>query len=334
MEQPIDPDKMLNLEKKYTAITKPLTFTFWLIEIFKAVVGSLIVVGMLGWAYQNGMPLIWALLFGGLTLVLALSVVVESGYKRWVAYKSVEGNREIVISKWQEWFSLITGLLFLFGFALIFLLSGYLPFILVVIPMVVLTAWLMIRSFKKTVLQKIVNPIDISPLAISSEEKPEMVIGGTLRVGSWWPFEPVGFNQIRFFPTPQSGVRKNPWAQNSIIGTDKRVYFIFVPAGLSDSTAFNVGSLEFTLGKKQIEDKLEEMLKTMSLQDIYVSNPVNFGINLSDISKLEFKKRKGFDQLSFFDKHNKPLRYVIRAPVDRVSIEEYFRKHGVAIHSA
>ncbi len=105
--------------------------------------------------------------------------------------------------------------------------------------------------------------------------------------------------------------------ENAMIVTDKRVLFVLVPlpgAGqvIEDT---NISLWQLMLAKKDIENKLKEMLSSMTLNQIMQSSPKNHFINLEDIKQVKISWL--LKNLIIITKSNKKYKYSIRDKEDR-----------------
>jgi hypothetical protein len=75
--------------------------------------------------------------------------------------------------------------------------------------------------------------------------------------------------------------------ENAIVITNKRVLFITVPMPGGDKMIANIDVplLQSLIARKDIENKLKEMLSSMPLKQILESHPKNYFINILDIKK-------------------------------------------------
>lgn len=123
------------------------------------------------------------------------------------------------------------------------------------------------------------------------------------------------------------GKGENKYPQNSLIMTTKNIIFVFVPLlGADKIVGGNViGGLNFIYNRGEILKKLEEMISTMSLPDIFKSYPKNFYFNIKDIEKVKFGRI--FKSMSFRAGGRKYY-YSFRSKEDRKKLKEIFKQLG------
>lgn len=112
---------------------------------------------------------------------------------------------------------------------------------------------------------------------------------------------------------------------NAMIITDRRILFIMVPlpgAGQMIEGA-DISMWQWLAARKDIENKLKEMLDNMSAQRILDSDQSNFALNFFDVR--EVKIRKFFGAVKFITKENKKYQYSIRDKKDLEKLKTYFK---------
>ncbi|MEO8880793.1 MAG: hypothetical protein ABI446_10385, partial [Gemmatimonadaceae bacterium] len=161
------------------------------------------------------------------------------------------------------------------------------------------------------------------------------IAGVTIAAGGL--LQKVGFGRKvpqQFF-TPESGRKLNPWGQNAFLVSETRVYFIFVPIALGDQAMDKMSMIESLLGGKHIRAKLDDMLRTMTLRQIYESNPINFALNLSDISRVDVLKRTGTRQdIAFVDGKGDRIRAIVDESPDLEEFEAFAQRGGIGRSAA
>lgn len=116
--------------------------------------------------------------------------------------------------------------------------------------------------------------------------------------------------------------------ENSIVVTERHVLFIYVPLSGGDKIVSDVdiGLFDWLLAKKDAESKLNEMLSSMSLEQIYQGHPKNFGISLDNIAKIKFSNWRR--NVTFITKDDKKYSYGIRAKEDYTKLKKVFTKYS------
>jgi len=339
----VDPDKILNLEQSVYKVARPLSWIGVGTDIFLSLIVVSFFAGMLLFVLKDAIPAKFAMPVLALVILLVMGGIIRSIYQAWAFSQDPTAKTNVVL-KPAEIVSYITSgaaLLIVFGgflFALVhsavetpgFFLSRdffVFAFALLILAGIGVLAGL---NYKCTVTDPITNPHEVANVSVDAGEKIQFSIAGITRVGT---FRDRGFNQKFLFFTPQSGRRMNPNAQNALIASSTRVYFIFVPVSLSDQTTTNAEALEWSFGQKYIQAKLDEMIKSMSLSDIYESNPINFAINFYEIGHM-LVKETGFinrQSIKFFDRGNQTLQIVVRNKSDLDKAVEFFSQAGLAV---
>jgi hypothetical protein len=294
------------------------------------ITSGLIIAGLVYAVRQLGLPLKFALMLSVLVLLVGIGRIVDSIYRTWAVFSAPLEQQKNVVVKIPEKIMLALNLALLAIFTTLLASAGAsLP--LATAALIALGGGaFVIHRYRSTVARSISNPIDIAPIAVDPAEKIELSVAGIMRIGS---ILDKGFNQKFLYWVPTSGRRLNPTAQNALLATDKRLYFIFVPIGLSDQTVANTGALEFALGAKYIQAKLQEMLHTMSLDQIYQSNPINFALNFSDVGRVEVKKTGFLNRRSvrFYDMSGGKLTITVRNEADLDNLEQFLRRGRIAV---
>ena len=122
------------------------------------------------------------------------------------------------------------------------------------------------------------------------------------------------------------GTGKRFHAENAMIITNKRILFIVVPVAGAGKMIGDVdtSTFQWLLAAKNIGEKLNSMLKSMSLQKILNSDARNFAINQDEIKKI---KISFLGNLTFVLTNGKRLKYGIRQKEDREKARELFRDY-------
>lgn len=279
------------------------------------------------------MPLRYALIFIALVILGGIGSIVQDIYRTWATFSVPLDQKVNVVVKPVEKFNLILNLALLAVLAVFaaFFVSAGSPMLGASTALIVLVGGAaMIRQYRKTVSRPITNPIDVVPVKVDPAEKIELSVAGIGRTGS---FLDKGFSQRMSYWTPESGRRLDPTAQNALLASNKRLYFIFVPMGLSDQTLLGerLQGIELSFGAKYIQAQLDEMLQTMSLEQIYKSHPINFALNLSDVSRIEVKKigMINSQNISFFDQNGQKLSIFVRNRPDLDKLGAFFQRTGI-----
>ena len=131
---------------------------------------------------------------------------------------------------------------------------------------------------------------------------------------------PTGFG---LYGTEFLGVGKVKRTENALIKTNKRVLIITVPMTGSDKIIAGVALpiMQIAFNKKGIENKLKEMLFSLSLEKILEMNPRNFEIGLSEIKEVKINK---FFKWITFIAGGKKYKYGMRSKKDFEKAKEMF----------
>lgn len=118
------------------------------------------------------------------------------------------------------------------------------------------------------------------------------------------------------------GVGKIVTPENAIIITNKRIIFVVVPlpGGERIVAGVDIPMWQWLLAKKDIENKLKEMINSMSIESIIHSNPKNYWINYNEIEKIKFSKFSSRN-IEIVKRDGKKLKYAIRDKKDLKKIE-------------
>jgi len=206
----------------------------------------------------------------------------------------------------------------LIALVLFFILVGlpwYFGAIIIIFP-IILTILQIIKTKRiATALQSTTTTYpssSLSDMQVIPGEKIIDFIGGIMAVG----FTGRGFEWL--------GKGEMAFPQNALIITNKRVIFITVPvpgAGkIIEGT--HIGMWQWLLAKKDIEDKLKEMLSSQPLEKIFQCHPKNFFIRFEDLKKV---KMSGFQRkITFITKENKKYSYSFRDKKDFEKAKKFF----------
>ncbi len=339
----VDSDKILNLEKRVYRVERPLVW-FGLIGSFSVAIFVILISTVVlfvsskyGILAKISVPIFIYLIF----LILGRLIVKIYQARTFSQDPTVKMNvvsKPIEILQYVITGSVVLVMFVTFAYAIgqqvvktpDFLLTR--DFFILTFGLFLLagTGFLFWFSYSRTVRNPIINPSEIAAASVDPDEKIMLSIAGIARIGS---FRDRGFNQNFLFFTPQSGRRMNPTAQNALLASKKRVYFIFVPMSLSDQTITNTKSLEWAFAQKYIQAKLDEMLKSMSLKEIYDSNPINFAINFPDIKNIIIKRTGFFNSqdIRFFDRYDRKLEIAVRNRPDLDKAKVFFRQAGLTV---
>jgi hypothetical protein len=250
-------------------------------------------------------------LAAGIAALIVFGSIVSDIYTTWAQFSVSLSEKKNVVVKPVELLLLVTWLALIALFADIFVTSADSPQVLIGSALFfVVVAALLISSYRQTVSRTIVNPIDVAPITIDPGETIAISIGGVTLMGGGL-LQKVGFGRqlSQQYYTPASGRKLNPWGQNALLVSETRLYFIFVPIGLGDQESSGAAALESVFSGSQIRAKLDDMLASMSLQQIYESNPINFALELTDVRRVDVLKRAGTrEYIAFVDKNGDKIR--------------------------
>jgi hypothetical protein len=146
-----------------------------------------------------------------------------------------------------------------------------------------------------------------------TDEKIIGCIAGIMNAGGFTEYSFLGKGKV-FHP------------ENAMIITDKRVILVLVPlpgAGevIEDT---NISLWQLLLAKKDIENKLKEMLSSMTLNQIMQSSPKNHFINLEEIKQVKISWL--LKNLIITTKAGKKYKYSIRDKEDREKAKKLFQQ--------
>jgi hypothetical protein len=278
------------------------------------------------------LPPRFAFLFIALFGLFASGAIVKRIYWTWARYFVPLDHTTNVVVKPVE-LAVITLKLAVVGvFATLIVFTGSLPLIGMTMLIACGASALLIRSYRETVSRPITNPIDVAPVIVDPDEAIEIAVAGIMRTGSVWE---KGFNQRLMYEIPQSGRRLNPTAQNALLASDRRLYFIFVPVISADQWYARGQAMRFMRDVQTIQAQLEQMLRTMSLEQIYTSHAINFAVNRSDVSRIEVQRTGSVSvqRLVFFDQDGGRLTVAVRNRPDLERLATYFERAGIPLNA-
>jgi hypothetical protein len=270
-------------------------------------------------------------IFGAMFVLGVVGGTVSDIYRTWAVFSIPLDQKTNIVVKPVEQLLLATWLAFIAAFDSLFIISGSPQLIAVAVVAGVIGAALMIQRYRQTVSRAIVNPIDVAPITIDAGEKITISVAG-LSIVAGGILQKVGFG--RRLPqqsfSSASGRMLNPWAQNALLVSETRLYFIFVPIGLGDQAPGGMSVIESLLGGKHIRAKLDEMLRTMTLRQIYESDPINFALNLSDVSRVDVVQRTSTRQIiAFVDRNGGKIRAFVDVSPDLDEFEAFAQRTGI-----
>ena len=113
--------------------------------------------------------------------------------------------------------------------------------------------------------------------------------------------------------------------ENAMIITNKRIIFITVPLPGAGKIIANVdiSMWQWLLAKKDIENKLKEMIESMPIEEILQSDPKNFFIPYDEIQKIKFGRISR--SIKIIKKDGKKLSYSIRDKNDFAKAKSLFK---------
>ena len=112
------------------------------------------------------------------------------------------------------------------------------------------------------------------------------------------------------------GVGKVSHPENAIVITNKRIVLVFVPIAGADKIidGADINVWQWLLAKKDIENKLKNMLSSMSIVDILKSDGRNFAIDYNNIERIKFGNIS--KSIEIITKDRKKFKYSIRDKKD------------------
>jgi hypothetical protein len=257
------------------------------------VITTLILLGLIAMALrytsrQPGMPMPYLYIMAAMFTLVAIGSTASKLYRTWAAVSVPLDRREAVVVKPVERILLVTHLGFIAGMVAFFTLTRSPAIIGLMMVFGGVVAAFRIQSYRQTVTRVPVNPIDIAPMTVGANEAVTISIAG-ITLGVRGVRGKAGFH--RWTPqqsyVPASGRRLDPWAQNAMLVSDAHIFFIFVPIGRGDQEMIGTASFESLYAGNYIRAKLDEMLRTMRLEEIYRSHPINFAIALADVAHVD-----------------------------------------------
>ncbi|MEO6211633.1 MAG: hypothetical protein ABIQ10_16110 [Gemmatimonadaceae bacterium] len=328
---PANPSALLEFEQRMVDITRPFAWARAIADVILGVMLVALTVVLLRHLGRLDSSTTVPYLFGAMFVLVVVGGTVSDVYRTWALFSIPLDQKTNVVVKPVEQLLLVTWLGLIAAFDALFIMSRSPQLILLAVVVGVIGAAMTIQSYRQTVSRAIVNPIDVAPITIDAGETITLSIAGvTIAAGGL--LQKVGFGRRvpqQFF-TPESGRKLNPWGQNAFLVSETRVYFIFVPIALGDQALDNMSMIESLLGGKHIRAKLDDMLRTMTLRQIYESNPINFALNLSDISRVDVLKRTGTRQdIAFVDGNGDRIRAIVDESPDLEEFEAFAQRGGI-----
>jgi hypothetical protein len=327
---PANPTAILEFEKRMVDMARPFA---WARTIGDVILGA-ICVALTVVALRHVGPLdrstMVPYLFAAMFVLIIFGGVVSDIYRSWAVFSIPLDKKTNVVVKPVEQLLLVTWLAVIAAFAALFVASGSPQIIVTAVVIGLIVAALTIQNYRQTVSHTIVNPIDVAPITIDSSETIAIAIAGlTLAAGGLLQKVAFGRRPAQQSYRPQSGRVLNPWAQNALLVSETRLYFIFVPIGLGDQGPEGLSMMESLLGGKQIRVKLDEMLRTMTLKQIYESDPINFALDLSDVGRFDIVQRTDTRQVvAFVDRNGGKIRAFVDVSPELAEFEALMQRTG------
>jgi hypothetical protein len=328
---PANPTALLEFEQRMIDMTRPFE---WARAITSAILGVLVVVLIFVAMQRVGLPdqsTTVLYLVAALFTLIVVGFTISDLYRTWAIFSIPLSQKKNVVVKPVELIQLIMWLGVIALFAALFVSTGSPQLVASGLGFGGIASWMLISNYRNLVSRPIVNPIDVAPITIDAGETIDISMAGVTMAGAGI-LQKVGFG--RRLPqqtqSSQSGRMLNTWGQNALLVGETRLYFIFVPIGLGDQAPEQVSMMESMLGGKQIRAKLDEMLGTMTLRQIYESDPINFAINLSDVGRLEVKRSSRKHLVAFVDKQGAKISAFIDASPDFDRFEALAHRIGIA----
>ncbi|MEP7088415.1 MAG: hypothetical protein ABI884_14025 [Gemmatimonadota bacterium] len=310
---PSNPTALLDFEQRMVHAARPFA---WARAIADVILGIMLVALTAAGLHRLG-PLDSSnrapYLFAAIFVLVVVGGTVSDIYRTWALFSIPLDQKINVVVKPVEQLLLVISLSLIAAFSSLFIMAGSAPLTIMAVLVGVVASAMVIQSYRQTVSHTIVNPIAVDPITVGPYEMVAISVAGVTMSGGGL-LQKVGFGRqvAQQFFTPESGRKLNPWGQNAFLVSDSRLYFIFVPIALGDQARDNMSELESLFGGKRIRAKLDEMLQSMTLQQIYESNPINFALNLSDVIRVDVLKRTGTRQfIAFVDRNGDNMRAVV-----------------------
>ena len=330
---PANPTAILDFERRMIGMARPFAWARAVVDVILAVMIMALIV--IAWRHVGLLDASTRVLYiiGVLLMLAVIGGTVSDVYRTWAMYWVPLAQKWNVVVKPVELLLLVIWLSFLAVFDSIFVLSGEPQQMAMALLPGAVGAWILISNYRQTVSRAIVNPIDVAPITIDAGEKIAISVAGLTMVGTGI-LNKVGFG--RRLPqqsvlSPASGRMLNSWAQNAFLVSETRVYFIFVPIGLGDQAPEQMSMIESLLGGSHGRAKLDEMLRTMTLRQIYESDPINFAINLSDVGRVEITRTKIRQVIAFVDRNGDKIRAFIEPSPQLEEFEAFAQRTGIVL---
>lgn len=328
---PANPTALLEFEQRMVDMTRPFAWARAIADVILGVVLVALTVALLRHLGPLNSSTTVPYLFGAMFVLVVIGGTVSDVYRTWALFSIPLDQKTNVVVKPVEQLLLVTWLSLIVAFDSLFIMSRTPQLIVLAVVVGLIGAAMMIQNYRQTVSRAIVNPIDVAPITIDAGETITLSIAGvTIAAGGLLQKDGFGRRVPQQFFTPESGRKLNPWGQNAFLVSETRVYFIFVPIALGDQAEDTMSVLESLFGGKQIRAKLNDMLQTMTLRQIYESHPINFALNLSDISRIDVLKRTGTRQnLAFVDRNGDKIRAIVDESPDLEEFEAFAQRGGI-----
>lgn len=149
---------------------------------------------------------------------------------------------------------------------------------------------------------------------VDEDEKITGLIAGILKTG-------FGIRSNFSFLRAQVNIND---PQNAILITNKHIHLVWVPIFGSDQniTSLDLGIYDFVAQRKNILDKLNQMIATMTLSQILQSDDRNFSLLLSNIQKVTSSDFQ--HAITFVINDNQKFSYSIRDNEDYQKLKQIF----------
>ena len=125
------------------------------------------------------------------------------------------------------------------------------------------------------------------------------------------------------------GVGEVSHPENAMVITNKRILLIFVPIAGADKIidGADINVWQWLLAKKDIENKLRNMLNSMAIVDILRSDRRNFSIDYNNIERVKFGNIS--KSIEIITKDGKKFKYSIRDKKDFEKAKTLFQNFTV-----
>jgi len=218
-----------------------------------------------------------------------------------------------------DWWKLIKSLVFLVIFsalAVYFVFRGQMPWYIPVFFIAVLAVIIILQI---VTMRKTSRSLDSSQATQTKDQQATTIaVGETLQ--AYIPA--IMYTGFRMMPALGTGDLPHP--ENALLLTDQHLLFIFVPLLGADKVIQNqnIGQFDWMAASADIQNKLDQMLSSMSIEQIYQSYPKNFGIALDNLDSVSFSNFP--IATTFKTKDGKKYSYSIRNPEDVEKAKQLF----------